>query len=99
MPCDYSQYPVNWKSKIRPAILDRAGHRCEGSPKYPECRAENYQPHPVTGSKVVLTIAHINHDIADNRPENLRAWCQRCHLTHDARLHARNRRNNRITLE
>jgi 5-methylcytosine-specific restriction endonuclease McrA len=47
-------------------------------------------PHPVTGSIVVLTIAHVNHDTRDCRDENLRAWCQRCHLAYDAPLHARN---------
>lgn len=36
--------------------------------------------------KVVLTIAHLdhdetNHDVADDR---LRAWCQHCHLNYDA---------------
>lgn len=25
MPCDYSKYPPNWKSEIRPRILARAG--------------------------------------------------------------------------
>ena len=40
--------------------------------------------------KIVLTIAHLNHDPADNRPEGLRAYCQRCHLRHDAAHHARN---------
>ena len=29
MPCDYRKYPKNWKTEIRPAILQRAGHRCE----------------------------------------------------------------------
>lgn len=29
MPCDYSKYPQNWKSYIRPAILERAGDKCE----------------------------------------------------------------------
>ncbi len=29
MPCDYSKYPSNWKSEIRPAILERDGHRCK----------------------------------------------------------------------
>lgn len=30
MPCDYSQYPANWR-KIRESILRRAGERCECS--------------------------------------------------------------------
>lgn len=29
MPCDYSLYPPNWKSEIRPRILARAKNRCE----------------------------------------------------------------------
>lgn len=89
MPIDPSKYPSNWRD-IRATILGRAGNRCEGSPAYPDCRAANHQPHPVTGSRVVLTVGHVNHDTSDNRPENLRAWCQRCHLKHDAQLHARN---------
>jgi 5-methylcytosine-specific restriction endonuclease McrA len=28
MPCDYSKYPLNWKSEIRPSILERDGHKC-----------------------------------------------------------------------
>jgi len=32
---------------------------------------------------VVLTISHTNHDINDNREENLKALCQRCHNRHD----------------
>lgn len=35
MPCNYSKYPPNWKSEIRPRILERAGNKCE------LCGAEN----------------------------------------------------------
>lgn len=76
--------------KIRAAILKRAKNRCEGSPAYPDCRAHNGKPHPVTGSKVVLTIAHLDHDPGNNRKRNLKAWCNRCHLTYDAPFHAQN---------
>ena len=69
----------------------RAAGRCEW------CGAVNYQPHPDTGSKVVLTIAHV----WDKRPEqasllNLAALCQRCHLNWDRREHGFNRLRNRI---
>ncbi len=94
MPCDYKKYPPNWK-EIRAAILARAGNRCEGSPAYPDCRAENSQPHPVTGSTVILTIAHLDNDTTHNDPENLRAWCQRCPLTYDAAFHAQNAKQTR----
>lgn len=82
-PENRARYPRNWKAEIRPQILERAGHRCEGSPAYPACRAENYRPHPATGSKVVLTIAHLDHIPEHCEPANLRAWCQRCHNTYD----------------
>lgn len=29
MPCDYSKYPPNFKTEIRPRILARAKNRCE----------------------------------------------------------------------
>lgn len=65
----------------------RAKNRCEW------CGCENYKPHPVTGSKVVLTVAHV----FDDRPEasnllNLAALCQRCHNRHDAKDRQRRRK-------
>ena len=39
--------------------------------------------------KIVLTIGHIDHDPTNNDESNLAAWCQKCHLTHDADQHAR----------
>ena len=82
-----SRYPKDWRM-IREAILQRAGHACEGSPRYPHCRAVNGLPHPETGSVVVLTIGHLDHIPENCAPENLRSWCQRCHLTYDSRHHA-----------
>jgi hypothetical protein len=96
MPCNYRDYPPDWFTNIRPSILARAEIRCEGSPDhYPGCRAENVSRHPVTRSRVVLTIAHLDHDKLNNDPSNLRALCQRCHLRHDRELHRRNRQRRR----
>lgn len=33
--------------------------------------------------RVVLTVAHLDHQPENCDPENLRAWCQRCHNTYD----------------
>lgn len=85
-PENRHRYPANWR-QIRAWILARADHRCEGSPAYPDCRAQNAALHPVTGSRVVLTIGHMDHQPENNDPENLRAWCQRCHLTYDKAQH------------
>jgi 5-methylcytosine-specific restriction endonuclease McrA len=37
--------------------------------------------------KVVLTIMHLNHTPGDDRDENLKAGCQRCHLDYDKEYH------------
>ena len=43
--------------------------------------------------KVILTVAHLDHDINNNSFYNLKAMCQRCHLRYDAKHHAETRRN------
>lgn len=99
MPMDSKRYPPNWK-EISLRIRDREGWRCKW------CGAPNGQPHPRTGSKVVLTVAHLGaakpdgtpgdkHDKMDVRDENLAALCQACHLKFDIREHVENRRRNR----
>lgn len=80
-----------WRD-IKAWVRLRSGDRCEGSPAYPNCRAKNGEPHPITGSIVVLTVAHVNHDLSRNGPEDLRHWCQLCHNTHDAPMRAENRK-------
>lgn len=75
---------------IRLCTLIRANFRCEGTPRFPDCRAEDRKPHPETGSLVVLTIMHLDHDLANEDPSNFKAGCQRCHLTYDAPFHAMN---------
>lgn len=99
-PEERARYPKDWKV-ISLEVRERSGWRCEGSPGfYPDCRAANAEPHPVTGSKVVLTVAHLDHTPENNgepgaRP-NLMAMCQRCHLTYDAAHHAANARRRRM---
>jgi 5-methylcytosine-specific restriction endonuclease McrA len=39
---------------------------------------------------VVLTIGHLDHTPENCADDNLRALCQRCHLTYDAKHHASN---------
>lgn len=89
---DRSRYPKNWKAISDYIRFDRAGGKCEGSPLFPECRAEHGKPHPETGSNVVLTVAHLDHQPEHCEETNLRAMCQRCHLNHDKHFHVKNRR-------
>lgn len=81
-PENRARYPKDWK-RISLEVRESAGWRCEGSPAWPDCRAENGKPHPATGSTVVLTVAHLDHQPENCERENLKAWCQRCHLTYD----------------
>jgi hypothetical protein len=88
-PENRDRYPHDW-AEIRARILQRAGNRCEGSPQYSDCRAENGKPHPITGSTVVLTIAHLDHTPETRDEALLRALCQRCHFAYDREEHQRN---------
>ncbi len=82
-PENRKRYPKNWP-EISLDLRAKADWRCQGSPAYPKCRASANAPHPVTGSAVVLTVGHLDHQPENCRPENLRVWCQRCHNTYDA---------------
>jgi hypothetical protein len=90
-PDQRARYPADWPAISRAIRYDRAGGRCEFTDAATglRCTAENGRPHPITGSRVVLTVAHLNHTPEDNRDSNLRAGCQRCHLKYDAPHHAR----------
>lgn len=128
MPIDYSKYPKNWKTEIRPAILERANNCCEfckvknrnyvfrgflenGLEVYQDVYAniynaktgeilykENFDIYvkPLSGNenqqaiKIVLTIAHLDHNIENNDYSNLKALCQKCHLNLDKEHHRKN---------
>lgn len=90
-PENKSRYPKNWK-QIRQQILERAGNRCEF------CGVENHSEVPryrsgrgVIMVKVVLTIAHLDHTPENCDPSNLRALCQKCHNSYDAKHRAETR--------
>ncbi len=84
MPINKANYPSDWDEISKEIRLNRAHNRCEGSPNhYPDCRVHNRLPHPITGSIVMLTTAHLDHDPTNNDHDNLRVLCQRCHLAHD----------------
>lgn len=84
-----NRYPPDWPEISRRIRYERAGNRCDW------CGARNGQPHPRTGSKVVLTVAHLDHTPENCDEDNLRALCQSCHLGYDRERHMNNRRLNR----
>lgn len=116
MPIDYNEYPANWKTEIRPAVLNRANNKCEecgapnglliyrlckGKPDWklaPEgCLADVMETDGIKFTKIVLTIAHLDHDKLNHnvKLDRLRALCQRCHLLYDLPRHIANRKYGR----
>lgn len=47
------------------------------------CMAHHGEQHFETGSKVILTVAHLDHQPENNDGSNLKAMCQRCHNKYD----------------
>jgi hypothetical protein len=100
MPMDRTQYPENWEVISYRIRCYRANWRCEW------CGVEAHKPHPVTGSMVILTVAHLGiakpdgtpgdkSDKMDCREENLAALCPRCHLNYDRGDHLQTQAQNR----
>jgi hypothetical protein len=60
-------------------------HRSDSERRRGPRRCEEIHTAPAKWArgKVVLTIAHLNHDPTDNRIDNLKALCQRCHNRYD----------------
>lgn len=116
MPINYKEYPKNWKTEIRPAILERAKNCCEfcgvknhaiihrfgkginDFEYWPEgMESEIWTLEGKKSTKVILTIAHLNHDKLnhDIDLETLKALCQKCHLQYDINHHVSNRLKNK----
>lgn len=101
-PENRARYPGNWKA-IRRAILTQAGHRCECRGECgsgctalhgPRCAELDRRPALGFRGRVVLTVAHLDHQPENCRRANLRAYCQRCHLSYDSEHHQRSRKLN-----
>jgi hypothetical protein len=105
MPIDYRLRPPYWRSLSLRLRSERAAWRCEW------CGAEQGKPNPATGSRVVLTVAHLGlpkpdgtpgnkYDVMDCREDNLAVLCQRCHLNFDRadiiRTQRRHRRERQV---
>ena len=112
MPIDYKEYHPDWKTKIRPDILQRDNNCCKfcGVKNlsiihrtgkgindwvyWPEgMESEAWTLDGLKSTKVVLTIAHLDHDKTNNEYDNLAALCQKCHLGIDLKHHMKNARD------
>lgn len=93
-----AKYPPDWKA-ISLRIRIRSGGQCEcegecglhrTTPGPRRCVERHGQPAKWAKGKIMLTVAHLNHDPSDCRDENLKAMCQRCHLRYDIDHHQKN---------
>lgn len=113
MPIDYKKYHAKWKIISKYIREIRANNCCEfcgvknGSiikvaatvTTLDLFDSELKNKKTQKQSKVVLTVAHLDHDVNNNHTSNLRALCQRCHLSYDAKHHADSRRFGRYYKE
>lgn len=88
-PENRARYPKDWGDISTRIRFERAAGRCECEGECREdhdgrCTAAHGLPHPVTSSKVVLTVAHLDHMPENCGDDNLKAMCQKCHNRYDA---------------
>lgn len=95
------RYPDNWQEISAWVRFTRAGGRCECRGECGRLRDHLIEDGRCgnvhggraygTGSRVVLTTAHLEHTPEHSEPGNLRGYCQGCHLHYDADHHAETR--------
>jgi len=81
-----NRYPENWGYIRQKILFERANNKCE------KCGKENHSMKAKSGGRIVLTLAHIDHDEKNNSPENLLALCQACHFAMDKADNLRRRK-------
>ncbi|MYT26091.1 hypothetical protein GTW69_38475 [Streptomyces sp. SID7760] len=100
-PENRGRYPANWPEISAEIRFARAQGRCEC---IGECgrgthdgRCPNGHGSPAygTGSRVILTTAHLDHQPENCDPANLRAMCNGCHLHYDKDHHRQTRARTR----
>lgn len=102
-PSERARYPKDWKA-ISARIRERSGGQCEcwgecglhhTNPGPRRCAEQNGTKAKWANGKVVLTVAHMDHQPERCEDSNLRAMCQRCHLRYDSKHHQKNARATR----
>ena len=91
-PENRHRYGADWPEFSRHIRFERAEGRCECEGECGRGTHEGRCPNKHgeqaygTGSKVVLTVAHLTHEPEDR--EHVKAMCQGCHLHYDKAHHA-----------
>lgn len=91
-----ARYGADWPEFSRSIRFERAGGRCECEGECGRGTHDGRCPNVhlgqaySTGSRVVLTVAHLCH--TPECREHVKAMCQGCHLHYDKEHHAMSRR-------
>lgn len=93
------RYPKNWK-QISFWVREESGGRCEcveecGLHPWGRCVETNGRKAFFAKGKIVLTVAHLDHQPENCARKNLKAMCQRCHLRYDRDHHKETAANTR----
>ncbi|MFW3477218.1 hypothetical protein ACN24M_24540 [Streptomyces microflavus] len=92
-PENRNRYPSNWPEISASIRFGRAARRCECTGECGRGTHDGRCPNQHgglaygTGSRVILTVAHLDHTPENCDPANLRAMCQGCHLHYDKDHH------------
>jgi hypothetical protein len=94
------RYPPDWREISRRIRFVRAQGRCEctgqcGLHDGERCVERDGIWAKFARGKVVLTVAHLDHDTTNSDESNFAAMCQRCHLRLDRPQHQSNARRTR----
>ena len=82
-PENKALYGKGWPA-FAEKLKENAGWKCQ------QCGAAHrtlYRRKDGNYARVILTVAHLDHNPRNNRGNNLRVLCQRCHLAHDQQHH------------
>lgn len=100
-PENRNRYPSDWPEISHRIRFERAGGRCECQGECGRRTDSGRCPNTHTGiaydtgSRVLLTTAHLDYTPENCDPDNLRAMCQGCHLHYDRDHHAETARRTR----
>ena len=88
--CGLENYSVGFRVKD---IFFKIENSMQGETDTLDFESEGYKP-----IKIVLTVAHLDHDPQNNDFSNLKALCQQCHLRLDVEQHKQTRAKNKHKL-
>lgn len=88
--CNAPNGQIVWRSKDGSAYMLQRGEvfSAINGEEMGRCRGSEWPGGNMV--KIVLTVAHLDHDPTNNADDNLAALCQKCHLAYDAKHHQAN---------